>query len=125
MPQEITVQPAEEKEGEVKTEDEETESEGEANEEEEVEEEEAAEAGGTSPQEPAKTEETHETPAAATAPDGPDGSFLHYLPLFFHVLLLQWTLTFTLMISPVGFDWYLSHLRPVEDGCIPRRVCFV
>ena len=123
MPQEITVQPEEEKEGEVKTEDEETESEGEANEEEEVEEEEAAEAGGTPPQEPAKTEETHETPTAATAPDGPGASFLHYLLLFFHVFLFQWTLTFALMI--VGLDWYLSHLRPVGNGCIPRRVCFV
>ena len=45
-----------------------------------------------------------------------DTLFIQYLPAYFHALLVMWTLAFAVMISPIGFDWYLSHHGGEDDS---------
>jgi len=51
------------------------------------------------------------------------GSLLDLFPVFFHVLVVLWTLSFAVMMS-FGFDWYLSHASPdigSEDNMLSHQ----
>jgi len=51
-------------------------------------------------------------------------SLLPLVPVFFHALVIQWTLAFAIMIS-FGFDWYVSQIGPGggEDMASQRAPC--